>query len=80
MLRLPIPVRPDADLLALEAHAAWAGAALACAYSNSAELDADLIAERCAAGVYGPKRRRKHMLVTLAGIAAALSVIVLLIG
>ncbi len=46
---------PHADLLALEANAA--GAALACVYSTSAEFDAALIAERRAAGVYGPRRR-----------------------
>ena len=70
---------PHADLDALEAYAARAGAALACAYSSSAEFDAALIAERRAAGIYGPRRRRKQMLVTVAGIAAGLAVIVLLI-
>ena len=69
---------PHSDLLALEANAA--GAALACAYSTSAEYDAALIAERRAAGIYGPKRRRKQMLVTAAGIAAGLTVIALLIS
>jgi len=64
-------------LLTLEAKAA--GAALACAYSSSAEYDAALIAEKRAAGIYGPKRRRKQVLATVAGIAAALIVIVLLI-
>ena len=63
--------------MTLEAYAAR-GAALACAYSSSAEYDAALIAERRAAGVYGPKRRRKQMLVTVAGIAAGLAVIALL--
>jgi len=67
----------DSALLTLEANAA--GAALACAYSSSAEYDAALIAEKQAAGVYGPKRRRKQVLATAAGIAAALTVIVLLI-
>lgn len=68
----------DAAVLALEAYAEGAGAALACAYSSSAEFDAALIAERRAAGVYGPKRHRKQMLVTAAGVAAALAVIILL--
>ena len=68
----------DAAILALEAYAEGAGAALACAYSSSAEFDAALIAERRAAGVYGPKRHRKQMLVTAAGVAAALAVIILL--
>ena len=55
------------------------GAALACAYSSSAEFDAALIAERRAAGVYGPKRHRKRKLATAAGIAAGLAVIIFLI-
>jgi len=67
------------DLMALEAYAARAGAALACVYSSSAEFDAALIAERRAAGVYGPRRRRKQMLVTTAGIVAGIAVIVFLI-
>jgi hypothetical protein len=71
---------PQADLVALEAYAARAGAALACAYSSSAEFDAALIAERRAAGVYGPRRRRKRMLATAAAIAAALTLVVLLIA
>jgi hypothetical protein len=72
-------VSPHSDLMALEAYAARAGAALACVYSSSAEYDAALIAERRAAGIYGPKRRRKQMLLTAAGIAAGLAVIVFLI-
>jgi hypothetical protein len=51
-----------------------------CAYSSSAEYDAALIAERRAAGVYGPKRHRKRMLATAAGVAAGLAVIIFLIG
>ncbi len=68
-----------ADLVALEAYAARAGAAMACVYSSSAEFDAALIAERRAAGVYGPRRHRRHWLATVAGIAAGLTVIILLI-
>ena len=49
---------PAADQL-LEAYAAHAGAAMACVYSSSAEYDAALIAERRAAGVYGPRRYRR---------------------
>jgi hypothetical protein len=67
-----------ADLVALEAYAARAGAAMACVYSSSAELDAALIAERRAAGVYGPRRHR-FALATVAGLAAGLTVIILLI-
>jgi hypothetical protein len=69
----------DAAVLALEDYAQRAGAALACVYSSSAEYDAALIAERRAAGVYGPKRHRKQMLITAAGIAAGLAVIIFLI-
>lgn len=69
----------QSDLIALEAYAARAGAALACAYSSAAEYDAAIIAERRAAGIYGPKRHRKQMLITAAGIAAGLAVIALLI-
>jgi hypothetical protein len=65
-----------ADLVALEAYAAHAGAAMACAYSSSAELDAALIAERRAAGVYGPKRHRYAL---VAGLAAGLAVIITLL-
>jgi hypothetical protein len=65
--------------MTLEAYAARAGAALACAYSSSAEFDAALIAERRAAGVYGPRRRRKQILVTAVGVVAGLAVVALLI-
>jgi len=68
-----------ADVLRLEAYAERAGAALACAYSNSAEFDAALIAARRAAGVYGPRRHRRQMLATAAGVAAGLAVVAFLI-
>jgi len=61
--------------LSLEAHARHAGSAWGCPYSSSAEYDAALIAERRAAGVYGPKRQRRQMLAATAGIAAGLAVI-----
>ncbi len=76
MSRLPSNA---ADLVALEAYAARAGAAMACVYSSSAEYDAALIAERRAAGVYGPRRHRRHWLATAAGLAAGLTVLILLI-
>jgi hypothetical protein len=69
----------SAELSALEAYAERAGAALACAYSSSAELEAALIAARRAAGVYGPRRHRRQLLTAIAGVAAALAVIVYLI-
>ena len=79
MLSLTGRTASTPDAVSLEAYAASAGAALACVYSSSAEFDAALIAERRAAGVYGPKRHRKQKLVTVAGIAAGLAVIVFLI-
>jgi hypothetical protein len=63
----------------LEVYAERAGAALACAYSNSAEFDAALIAARRAAGVYGPRRHRRQILATAAGIAAGFVVVAFLI-
>ncbi len=78
MVRIAQSGRSDAAVLALEAYAQRAGAALACAYSSSAEFVAALIAERRATGVYGPKRHRKQLIITVAGIAAALAVIFLL--
>jgi hypothetical protein len=64
---------------ALEAHALRAGAALACAYSNSAEFDAALIAERRAAGVYGPRRHRRRIWATAAGLVGFVAVIFFII-
>jgi hypothetical protein len=70
----------DSEAVSLEIDAERAGAALACAYSNSAEFDAALIAARRAAGVYGPRRHRRQMLATAAGIAAGIVVVALLIA
>jgi hypothetical protein len=71
--------RPNGDAIALETAAERAGCALACIYSSAAEFDAALIAARRAAGVYGPRRHRRQMLMTAAGIAAGLTVLILLI-
>jgi hypothetical protein len=73
MLRLSN--RAISEAVSLEFVAERAGAALACSYSSSAEYDAALIAERRAAGVYGPKRHRKQMIVTVACIGAGLAAI-----
>lgn len=80
MSRTSNPGRAAADTITLEAYAERAGAALACAFSNSAEFDAALIAARRAAGVYGPKRQRRQMLATAAGVAAGVAVILLVIA
>ena len=79
MLSLADSGNSDTTVLALEAYAERAGTALACAYSSSAEFDAALIAERRAAGVYGPRRHRRRNLAAAAGIAASLALIVFLI-
>jgi hypothetical protein len=79
MVRAASSGHADAAVLALEAYAERAGAALACAYSSSAEYDAALIAERRAAGVYGPRRHRRQRLTIAIGIVAGLAVIVFLI-
>lgn len=68
-----------ADAIPLELIAERAGAALACSFSSSAEFDAALIAERRAAGVYGPKRHRKQRLAIVTGIAAGLAAVLLFI-
>ena len=71
--------RGAAETISLETYAERAGAAMACAFSNSAEFDAALISARRAAGVYGPKRQRRQMMATAAGLAAGLAVIGLFI-
>jgi hypothetical protein len=75
MLRTANNGRLDATVLTLEAYAERAGAALACVYSSSAEYDAALIAERRAAGVYGPRRHRRHWLAVAAGVAVLIIIL-----
>jgi hypothetical protein len=79
MFRPATSIRTDTDLIALEAYAELAGAALACAYSSSGEFDAALIAARRAAGVYGPRRHRRQLMLTVAAVAAGLLVVAFLI-
>jgi len=67
------------EAISLEAYVERAGAALACAYSSSAEFDAALIAARRAAGVYGPNRQRRHVVMGIAAVAAALVIIVFVV-
>lgn len=69
----------DNSVAALEVSAQQAGAALACLYSSSDEYDAALIAERRAAGVYGPRRQRRQMLIASAGVAVGVAVIILVL-
>jgi hypothetical protein len=69
MWNRPVSDRIGADAIALQAKAEGAGAALACAYSSSAEFEASIIRAKLDAGVYGPKRRRRYAL--YASVAAA---------
>jgi len=75
MWRLPILIRSRSET-ALEDNAARAGFAFACCYATAAEYEAELIAARRAAGVYGPKRQQRQLLyVALATAAVVLFVI-----
>jgi hypothetical protein len=76
MWRLRSLLEAKASIRALDANAAGAGSALACAFSSSAEYEAAIIAARRAAGVYGPKRQHRHLLLA----ALALSVMVALVA
>jgi hypothetical protein len=71
MLDSAVFTRGNADSIALEVYAERAGAALACAFSSSAEFEAALIATRRAAGVYGPRRYRRRFIIAACAIVAA---------
>jgi hypothetical protein len=71
-----MPSRLQADMLALQSTAEHAGRALACSFGSSAEFEAALIESRLAAGVYGPKRRRRAV---YAGVAVGTLVVLVLI-
>jgi hypothetical protein len=71
------PSRLRADMLALEGSVERAGRALACAFSSSAEFEAAVVKSKLDAGIYGPKRRRR--LVLLTGIAAGMLVVLALL-
>jgi hypothetical protein len=62
MWQLRALFRPRTDPVALECTAAWAGCALACPFSSSDEFEAAVVRSKLAAGVYGPKRRRRYLL------------------
>jgi hypothetical protein len=61
------------DFQTLELAAQQAGSALACDFASSAEFEAATIAAKRAAGIYGPKRHRRHALL----IGGAIAVLVL---
>jgi hypothetical protein len=50
------------DFETLEIAVQRAGSALACPFASSAEFEAATIAAKRAAGIYGPKRRRRQAL------------------
>ncbi len=75
---LTAPKTSPVGVSALEMSAAQAGMALGCAFSSSAEFDAALIADRRAAGVYGPRRYRQQI-VTAAAVLAALAALSLIL-
>jgi hypothetical protein len=71
---------PQNATASLELIAERAGAAWACSFSTSAEYDAAIIAERRAAGLYGPRRARRQLFLTVAGVAAGVGTVTLLIA
>jgi hypothetical protein len=75
MLQQLTLLRMRAALLTLESSAARAGCALACPFASSDEFEAAVIRSKRAAGVYGPKRRQRHLL--MVGLATAALAILL---
>ena len=59
----------------LESTAARAGCAMACPFSSSDAFEAAIIRSKLDAGVYGPKRRQRHLF--LAGAAGGMLVVLL---
>jgi len=77
----PIPDFPRVrtDVVSLDADVARAGCAWACSYSSSDEFEAAVIRAKRAAGIYGPKRRRRIMFYAgAAGAAFALAILLML--
>ena len=70
-MAIPAPDRSRADALTLQIDAERAGLAWACPFSSSAEFEAAIIKARRDAGVYGPKRTRRHALWAVAGLGTA---------
>ena len=74
MWRPMTSIRVRTAVLVLESAALRAGHAMACPFASSDEFEAAVIRSKLAAGVYGPKRRRRRMLI----VGAAGSVLALL--
>jgi hypothetical protein len=66
------PAQDRSETFVLEADAACARLALACAYSSSDEYEAEIIRSRRAAGAYGA-RAPHQMYAALAAVAAVLA-------
>ena len=77
MWRFFTPFRLSADILALQSNAERAGSALACMFSSSAEFEAAVIRSKRAAGIYGPKRRRRQAIYAGATGAALLTLLLM---
>jgi hypothetical protein len=60
--------RLPSDFKTLEIAVQNAGSAWGCAFASSAEYEAATIQAKRAAGVYGLKRRRRQLLVTVAAV------------
>lgn len=67
--------RLDGALQELIADAEFAGAAMACRYSSSAEFEAALIDERRRTGVYDLPRRHHPLLWSALAVAAVMAVL-----
>jgi hypothetical protein len=65
------PVRYRTDVLTLQLQAERAGSALACPFSSSDEFEAAVISSKRRAGIYGPRRVRRHMLYVFGAIGVA---------
>jgi hypothetical protein len=76
MTHLRSVVQLESDLAALRAAAERAGTALACLFSSSDEFEAAVVKVRREQGAYGPRRRRRSLL--LAGLFTALLSVVFL--
>ena len=65
------PVRPKAEVLALQMNAERAGLAWACPFSSSDEFEAAVISAKRRAGAYGPKRLHRPILYAIVVVCAA---------
>jgi len=65
-------------MLALQSSAERAGCALACSFSSSAEFEAAVVRSKLDAGVYGPRRRRRSIVLAGAAIGALIALILII--